>query len=183
MSERWDTQWPKFEVFLQEKHGRSHKSVGSVHAPDAEMALLNARDLFGRRPDVISLWVVDAAQILTKTAEELAEDTTWSPGIVDKQPEALYYVFQKQSQRRTMTYVVHTGEVMAQNTAHALQKAIASLDDPAKPTFVWWVCPASAITRSEPDDIDSLFAPAYEKHYKHPSDYKTFSKIREVQKE
>lgn len=182
MSDRRDTQWPRFEVFLQEKNGRSHKSVGSVHAPDAEMAMLNARDLFGRRPDVINLWVAAADHILAKTAEELAQPMNWQQEIVEEEVVAKYLIFQKQSQRRAMTFVMHTGEVMAQNAEHALQKAIEAFHDPAKPTFVWWVCPESAITRSEPEDIESLFSPALEKHYKHPYDYKTFSKMRKVRK-
>ena len=182
MSARRDTQWPRFEVFLQEKNGRFHKSVGSVHAPDAEMALLNARDLFGRRPEVVNLWVAAADHILAKTAEELAENHAISESNFADESESTFYVFQKQSQRRAMTFVVHTGEVMASNSEHALHKAMAAFDNPAKPTFVWWICPESAITRSEPDDVDSLFAPAYEKHYKHPYDYKTFSKMREVRK-
>ncbi|MFQ5435705.1 MAG: phenylacetic acid degradation protein, partial [Anaerolineae bacterium] len=38
-----DTQWPLWEVFKQDKPDKAHESVGTVHAPDAEMALLNAR--------------------------------------------------------------------------------------------------------------------------------------------
>ena len=182
MSEGHDTQWPRFEVFLQEKNGRFHKSVGSVHAPDTEMALLNARDLFSRRPEVVNLWVAAADYILAKTAEELAKDNKIQEGNFAAESESTFYVFQKQSQRRAMTFVVHTGEVIASNAEHALQKAIVRFDDPAKPTFVWWICPEKAITRSDPDDAESLFAPAYEKHYKHPYDYKTFSKMREVRK-
>lgn len=182
MNERRDTQWSRFEVFLQEKNGRFHKSVGSVHAPDAEMALLNARDLFGRRPEVVNLWVAAAENILAKTAEELAEDNTILERSFPEESESTFYVFQKQSQRRAMTFVVHSGEIIASNAKHALQKAMAKFDDPGKPTFVWWVCPETAITRSDPSDADSLFAPAYEKHYKHPYDYKTFSKMREVRK-
>ena len=126
---------------MQEKNGRFHKSVGSVHAPDAEMALLNARDLFGRRPEVVNLWVAATDHILAKTAEALAEDATIQKSCFANESKSTFYVFQKQSQRRTMTFVVHTGEVVASNAEHALQKAMAQFDDPAKPTFVWWICP------------------------------------------
>ncbi len=63
-----DTQWPRFEVFLQDRDGRSHKNVGTIHAADGEMALLNARDVYARRPDCVSLWVIASNQILSKTA-------------------------------------------------------------------------------------------------------------------
>jgi len=37
-----DTQWHRFEVFVQEKAGEPHQNVGAVHAPDEEIALQNA---------------------------------------------------------------------------------------------------------------------------------------------
>lgn len=67
-----DTQWPRYEVFKQDNPKKPHEAVGSVHAPDAEMALLNARDVFVRRPFAVSLWVVKADNIFTMTREELA---------------------------------------------------------------------------------------------------------------
>jgi ring-1,2-phenylacetyl-CoA epoxidase subunit PaaB len=68
-----DTQWPRYQVFLQEKQGEPHQDAGSVHAPDPEMALLNARDVFVRRPECVSLWVVEANRIYSRTAEGLKE--------------------------------------------------------------------------------------------------------------
>jgi ring-1,2-phenylacetyl-CoA epoxidase subunit PaaB len=73
-----DTQWPRFQVLLQEAEGKPHQDVGSVHAPDAEFALLNARDVFARRPACISMWVVPVEAIFSKTAEELKG---WQPEI------------------------------------------------------------------------------------------------------
>jgi len=39
-------QWPLWEVFIRSQHGLAHKHVGSLHAPDAEMAVNNARDVY-----------------------------------------------------------------------------------------------------------------------------------------
>ncbi len=50
--------WPLWEVFVRARRGLSHVHVGSLHAPDAEMALRNARDLYTRRGEGVSLWVV-----------------------------------------------------------------------------------------------------------------------------
>ena len=50
--------WPLWEVFVRARRGLSHVHVGSLHAPDAEMALRNARDLYTRRQEGVSLWVV-----------------------------------------------------------------------------------------------------------------------------
>jgi ring-1,2-phenylacetyl-CoA epoxidase subunit PaaB len=52
-----------WEVFVQSKQGAPHKHVGNVHANDSEMALQNARDVYSRRKEAISIWVVPADQI------------------------------------------------------------------------------------------------------------------------
>ena len=56
-------EWPLWEVFIRAKNGLSHRHAGSVHAPDAEMALRHARDSYTRRMEGVSLWVVPSAQI------------------------------------------------------------------------------------------------------------------------
>ena len=53
--------WPLWEVFVRAKGGLSHRHVGSVHAPDAELALRHARDTYTRRLEGVSLWVVPSA--------------------------------------------------------------------------------------------------------------------------
>ena len=58
-----DTQWPLFEVFHQKARGEHHVHVGSIHAPDAEMALLLAKEQYGRRMACVNLWVVRAGDI------------------------------------------------------------------------------------------------------------------------
>ena len=68
MSER--REWPLFEVFVRSRRGLSHVHVGSLHAPDAPMALRNARDVYTRRQEGVSLWVVDAGDITASSPEE-----------------------------------------------------------------------------------------------------------------
>jgi len=62
--------WPLWEVFIRSKSGLSHKHVGSLHAADAEMALANARDVYTRREEGVSIWVVPSEHI---TASDPAE--------------------------------------------------------------------------------------------------------------
>jgi ring-1,2-phenylacetyl-CoA epoxidase subunit PaaB len=50
--------WPLWEVFVRAKGGLSHRHAGSVHAPDAEIAMRHARDTYTRRMEGVSLWVV-----------------------------------------------------------------------------------------------------------------------------
>lgn len=58
-----DTQWDTYEVFHQSKRGDAHEHVGSVHAPDAQVALQFARDQFARRLKCVSIWVVKSTDI------------------------------------------------------------------------------------------------------------------------
>lgn len=55
--------WPLWEVFIRSKQGLNHKHVGSVHAADAKMAVDNARDVYTRRSEGISIWVVESSLI------------------------------------------------------------------------------------------------------------------------
>lgn len=59
-----------FEVFIRSQHGVAHKHVGSLHAPDAAIAMRNARDVYTRRNEGTSIWVVPSAAI---TASDPAE--------------------------------------------------------------------------------------------------------------
>ena len=62
--------WPLWEVFVRARRGLSHNHVGSLHAPDAEMALRNARDVYTRRQEGVSLWVVPADAITASSPDE-----------------------------------------------------------------------------------------------------------------
>jgi len=64
------SEWSLYEVFVRSKHGLNHKHVGSVHATDARMAIENARELYTRRNEGISLWVVAADQITASNPQD-----------------------------------------------------------------------------------------------------------------
>ena len=59
-----DTQLDLWEVFIQKKSGGDHTHAGSVHASDAPMALQNARDIYTRRNEGSSIWVVPSRYIV-----------------------------------------------------------------------------------------------------------------------
>lgn len=65
-----EDQWPLWEVFIQSKPGLAYKHAGNVHAPDAEMALQNARDLYTRRSEGTSIWVVPSDQIVASNPDD-----------------------------------------------------------------------------------------------------------------
>jgi ring-1,2-phenylacetyl-CoA epoxidase subunit PaaB len=59
-----DKNGPLYEVFIRAKAGLSHRHAGSVHAADDEMALDHARDVYTRRNEGVSLWVVRSSLIV-----------------------------------------------------------------------------------------------------------------------
>lgn len=56
-------QFQTYEVFHQKKRGQQHVHVGIVHAPNAEMALIYAKEQFSRRGETANLWVVPSDQV------------------------------------------------------------------------------------------------------------------------
>ena len=59
-----------YEVFVRTKRGLNHVHVGSLHAADDEMALRNARDLYTRRNEGVSIWVVRSDAITASSPDE-----------------------------------------------------------------------------------------------------------------
>ena len=56
--------WPLWEVFLRSRGGLSHKHVGSIHAPDQQLAVRHARDTYTRRLEGVSIWVIRSSDII-----------------------------------------------------------------------------------------------------------------------
>ncbi len=63
-------EWPLWEVFIRSKQGLDHKHVGSLHAADAQMAIENARDVYTRRLEGVSIWVVESKFIHASNPDE-----------------------------------------------------------------------------------------------------------------
>ena len=72
-----EKEWPLFEVFIRARSGLEHKHVGSVHAADSRMAIEHARDVYTRRQEGVSIWVVRSSDV---TASDPAEaDSLFEP--------------------------------------------------------------------------------------------------------
>jgi ring-1,2-phenylacetyl-CoA epoxidase subunit PaaB len=76
-------EWPLWEVFIRSKVGLNHKHVGSIHAADGEMAVENARDVYTRRSEGISIWVVESSQIF-------ASDPADADGLFEPSDSKIY---------------------------------------------------------------------------------------------
>ena len=70
---------PLWEVFIRARNGLNHSHVGSVHAVDAEMAVANARDIYTRRGEGVSIWVVPSAAIVASDPAD--KDSLFDPAL------------------------------------------------------------------------------------------------------
>src|SRR4051812_1587025 len=62
--------WPLWEIFIRSKQGLDHKHVGSLHAADAQMAIENARDVYTRRMEGVSIWAIESKYIHASNPDE-----------------------------------------------------------------------------------------------------------------
>lgn len=90
--------WPLWEIFIQSKRGLEHKHCGSLHAADAQMAIENARDIYTRRNEGDSIWVVPAAAITASSPEDIgpffepANDKAYRHPTFYTMPEGAKYI-------------------------------------------------------------------------------------------
>ena len=71
--------WPLWEIFIRSKQGLDHKHVGSLHAADAQMAIENARDVYTRRMEGVSIWVMESKYIHATDPDEA--ESLYEPAI------------------------------------------------------------------------------------------------------
>ena len=74
-------EWPLWEVFVRSKAGLDHKHCGSLHAPDSKAAIQLARDVYTRRQEGTSIWVVKSEQIV---ASDPADKDMYFDPMADK---------------------------------------------------------------------------------------------------
>ena len=67
------SEWPLWEEFVRSKQGLEHKHCGSLHASDAQHALQMARDVYTRRQEGVSIWVVPSNTITASAPDDKAE--------------------------------------------------------------------------------------------------------------
>jgi ring-1,2-phenylacetyl-CoA epoxidase subunit PaaB len=78
-----EKEMPLWEIFIRSRQGLDHKHVGSLHAADAQMAINNARDVYTRRQEGVSIWVVESKFIT-------ASDPSVSEAFFDPAKDKVY---------------------------------------------------------------------------------------------
>ena len=91
-------EWPLWEVFVRSKQGLEHKHCGSLHASDSEHALQMARDVYTRRQEGNSIWVVLAEHVHASRPEDAesfydpADDKVYRHPTFYTMPEGAKYI-------------------------------------------------------------------------------------------
>jgi len=169
-----DTQWPRYYVFEKANEDTRHQYVGTVHAPDPELALQNARDVFARRPSQISIWVVRSEYLSSKTLTEQGIKKSVPAAFTGNKIED-YYVFRKEKPKAPH---VNVGVIKADNPEKAIAVALETF--PSKDAMVWWVFPVSKVATSEDNDPRTLLGSASDKEFRHQSHYPVVTLMRKV---
>jgi ring-1,2-phenylacetyl-CoA epoxidase subunit PaaB len=154
--------WPRWEVFVRQNGGLAHVYSESVHAPDAETALLNARDAYLRRVEGVSLWVVPTAAVTIWEPDGEAPPPAESAG-----ERELWEVFVRH--RRGLA-PVHAGSLTAAGAGNAIARARAVYVTHESGSSVW-VIPSVAVYAADPAEAAALFAPFADKDYRYPTFY------------
>jgi ring-1,2-phenylacetyl-CoA epoxidase subunit PaaB len=175
MTTRPDTQWPRYYVFEKPRKTSTLIHIGSVHGSDAEIALLNARDVFARRPDRTAMWVVRSDKIASFTREQLASASTAAEAAPN--PET-YFIFAKQNTRGTSVYV---GSVVADQIPAALLAAQNTFELDA--AWVIWVIREQDLIMPDNDDQDLLFNSASDQVFRHENHYPVRTMMRAVMRQ
>lgn len=78
-----------YEVFVRSRRGLDHKHVGSLRAEDHEQALAYARDVYTRRSEGVSIWVVRSDDICASQEDD--SESFFDPSDDKPYRHAMYY--------------------------------------------------------------------------------------------
>ena len=167
-----DSQLPRYEIFIVERPGRPPTYAGSVHASDDELALLNARDVFARRPDCHGLWAFRAETISSRTDEEAlspAEET-------ESAQSERCLVFGKRGHKGVHTFL---GAVDAARPDEAVGKGRTLY---GRGVVLWWVAPERCRLANAADDAGPMFEPAKGKPFRDQAFYPVETLMRQLRR-
>jgi ring-1,2-phenylacetyl-CoA epoxidase subunit PaaB len=155
--------WPRWEAFVRQGGGLAHIHSESVHAPDAETALLNARDAYLRRVEGVSLWVAPAAAVTIWESDSEDPPPSDSP----RETTCLWEVFVRH--RRGLAHL-HAGSLRAISPAAAITRARTAYVTRDDGVSVW-VIPSEEVHAADPTEAAAMFEPFSDKDYRYPTYY------------
>ena len=189
-------QFETYEVFHQKKEGAPFVYVGPVHAPEADLAFLFAKEQFSRRFACTGMWVVPTSAI---TVTEYAGDTESAYDTLPLRPrpapsapvdesvaaeaayaagEEDYDIFHLKKRGKAHQ---HVGKVRAATPAEALQVAKAVFGE-QRPVVNVWAVRSADVLHSVEEDRD-IWATTTEKKYRDAISYKVQDRIEKFKAE
>ena len=189
-------QFETYEVFHQKKEGAPFVYVGPVHAPEADLAFLFAKEQYSRRFTCTGLWVVPTSAI---TVTEYAGDTESAYDTLPLLPRPAAPVPVDESVVEEAAYAAgeedydvfhlkkrgkahqHVGKVRAATPADALQVAKAAFGEQRPVVNVWAVRSADVLC-SNADDRD-IWTTTADKKYRDAISYRVQDRIEKFKAE
>lgn len=164
-----------FEVFHQKKENAPYQYVGPIHAPDAEVAFLYAKEQYSRRAQCTGIWLAPtlAIQVTLYVGDSesvyqfLKDDAGEARGAIQE-----FEIFQLKKRGKAHT---HTGRVTATNYEQALQEA-KKIYGSQTPVVNIWIVPVAELLRSEEND-KIMWETTPDKKYRDAIAYKVQDKI------
>ena len=170
-------EWPLWEVFIRSKQGLNHKHVGSLHAVNFDMAIENARDVYTRRMEGVSIWVIESNQLHTSEPNDqvaLSESDNHKiykhPTFYNLPEELNHNMWEVFVQSKQGLNYKHVGSLIALDVEMAIETAREGYTRKMEGVSIW-VVQSNQIHANEPDEQDALFEPAHDKTYRHPTFY------------
>ncbi len=191
-------QFATYEVFHQKKEGAPFVYAGPVHAPEADVAFLFAKEQYSRRFACAGLWVVPTAAITVTEYvgdQESAYDTlpllaTGQQGVAAApdarttasefaEGEEDYDVFHLKKRGKAHQ---HVGKVRAASVAAALQTAKAVFGAQPGPVVNVWLARSADFLRSDDEDRD-IWDTTPDKKYRDAGAYRVQDRIEKYKAE
>ncbi|MCS7077353.1 MAG: hypothetical protein NZ455_11625 [Bacteroidia bacterium] len=168
-------QWQTFEVFHQKKPDEPHIHVGAVHASNADVAFLFAKEQYARRLQCYNLWLAKTADIYAYNLEKKQNDN-FNSQEVQSHPEVMYDIFYQISRGEHPKY---TGTVIATHPDQAIQEAQKNF---GSNSFMIWAIPQDKIYK-QPIEQAEMYAFAPKKSYRDATGYKVMAKLNKIRKQ
>lgn len=171
-------QFQTYEAFHQKKEGTAYTYVGPVHAPEADVAFLFAKEQYSRRFPCTGLWVVptDAIRVSAYVGDQESVYDTVPTAASSVGEEFEIFHLKKRGKAH-----VHAGTVRSASAEEALQQAKAAFGE-QRPVVNVWVVRSADVLRSDEADRD-MWTTTPEKKYRDAIAYKVQDRIDRFKKE
>ena len=172
-------QLPTYEVFVQPNEKRAFQHEGIVHATNAEMAFMFAKEQFSRRYTCSGIWTVSTQLVFVTSYSDNQQSVYKSIENSDKRTGDTAYLIFHMLKRGKQHKIA--GKVLAGSYEEALEAAKKELD-PGKPVLNIWVTKDEDVFKTTEEDRQ-IWVTLHEKQFREATDYRGAEKIKQFKEE